>query len=105
VRVHLAGEHAAELESLGALLQQVEVGDDRFGRTCVLLGDREVEQLARFVQRAGQGSERFDDLRQSRAFLAQLLCALRIVPDFRVLELARYFFEPFLLGIEVKDTP
>jgi len=40
-----------------------------------------------------------------RAFLAQLLSTLRVVPDVRVFKFATYFFETFLLRLVVKDTP
>jgi hypothetical protein len=39
-----------------------------------------------------------------RALLAELLRALRIVPDARLLELARYFLETFVLVVVIKDT-
>ena len=44
-------------------------------------------------------------LLELRALLAELLRALRIVPDVRVFELARHFFEALGLRVEVKDTP
>ena len=42
---------------------------------------------------------------QPRAFTPELLGAFRVVPDFRVFELAADFRQAFLAGIEVKDTP
>jgi hypothetical protein len=39
-----------------------------------------------------------------RALLAKLLRALRVVPDARLLELARYFLETFVLVVVIKDT-
>jgi hypothetical protein len=38
------------------------------------------------------------------ALLAELLRALRVVPDARLLELARYFLETFVLVVVIKDT-
>ena len=42
---------------------------------------------------------------QRRTFFTQRLCALRLVPDVRLLQLGVYFFQAFFLGIIVKDTP
>jgi len=74
-------------------------------RALVVLADREIEQVAGFAERVGQRTNAADDALETRAFLAELLRALRVVPDVRVLELARDFFEALRLRIEVKDTP
>jgi hypothetical protein len=42
---------------------------------------------------------------QSGAVLAQTLGTLRLVPDVRILEFATNFYQLFLFGVEVKDTP
>jgi len=42
---------------------------------------------------------------QARAFLAQLLGALRVVPDVGLFEFALNFYQALRLGVEVKDTP
>ncbi len=42
---------------------------------------------------------------QARAFLAQLLGALRLVPDIGLFEFALDFYQAVRLGVEVKDTP
>jgi hypothetical protein len=39
------------------------------------------------------------------AFTAELLRALRIVPEFGLFEFALDFGQALLLGVEVKDTP
>jgi hypothetical protein len=46
-----------------------------------------------------------DDLVERRALLAQLLRALRMVPDVGIFELAADFFETLGLRLVVKDTP
>jgi len=74
-------------------------------RALVVLADREIEQVAGFAERVGQRADAADDAIEIRALLAELLRALRVVPDVRVFELARDFFEAFGLRIEVKDTP
>jgi hypothetical protein len=47
----------------------------------------------------------FHEFGQPRAFAAQILRALRIIPDVRVFQFAGYFFEALALGGVVKDTP
>jgi len=42
---------------------------------------------------------------EPRPLLAELLRALLVRPDSRVLELAVYFFEPLDLDIVLKETP
>jgi hypothetical protein len=105
VRVHLPGEHPLELERLDALRELLDVGDDRVRGALVVLRDRELEQLAGFADAALQRFELVDDLREACALAPEVLRALRVVPDVRVLELAGDFLQPLALGIEVKDTP
>ena len=42
---------------------------------------------------------------QTRALAAQILGALRIVPDIGAFEFAVYFFQTLVLDRVVKDTP
>jgi hypothetical protein len=49
-------------------------------------------------------AERADDGVEGLLLLAELLGALRVLPQLRVLELAVQRFEPVLLRFEVKDT-
>jgi hypothetical protein len=105
VRIHLAGEHALELERLDPARELLRVRDDRVRGALVVFGDRELEQLAGLDDAGLQPLELVDDLRETRALAPELLRALRVVPDVRVLELAGDFLEPFALGIDVKGTP
>jgi hypothetical protein len=105
VRVHLAGEHALELQRLDLVRQLVDVGLDRADGALVVLGRRQFEQLARFRQRAVDPAEFGDNAVQVRALAPKLLRPLGIVPDPGVLEFPAYFLEALALGIEVKDTP
>jgi hypothetical protein len=105
VRVHLATEHALELElahgrlEAGALLLELCRG------ALVALGLGHREQLER-VARAVAGAVEFaDGLGEADAFLAQFLGTLGLGPDLRVLELADYFFEAITLVIVLKETP
>jgi hypothetical protein len=104
-RIHLAGEHALELELPDFRREVVDVVVDRRNRALVVLADREIEQVAGLAERIGQRADPADDAIEIRALLAELLRALRVVPDVRIFELARDFFEAFGLRIEVKDTP
>jgi hypothetical protein len=53
----------------------------------------------------GEACERADLGFEARAFLAQLLGPLRLVPDIGLFELALDFYQALRLGVEVKDTP
>jgi len=45
-----------------------------------------------------------DDLFESGAFLAEFLGPFRVVPDFGLLELPRYFLQTLVLVVVIKDT-
>src|SRR5262249_17303111 len=71
----------------------------------VAFGFGQLQQFVRAAQALGEAADTVDDLVELGAFLAELLRALRVVPDIGILQLAAYFFETFLLGLVVKDTP
>ncbi len=78
---------------------------DRVERRVVGFGARELEQLARCrVSPVSRLRQRADDAFERFALLAELLRALRIVPDLRIFELSRDLLESHRLHIEVKDT-
>lgn len=105
VRVHLAAEHAAELQLLEDLAQTLDfVGDVVDGALVVFL-DRHVQQVAGVGQAAGQVVQGFHHLRQLGALAAEVLGVFRVVPDVGVFELAVYFDQAIMLLIVVKDTP
>jgi len=85
--------------------ERLDVARDRERGTLVAFLDGEIEQIARFGQALGQAADAADDAFEARAFLAEILRALRIVPDVGMFEFAGDFFEPLGLGLEVKDTP
>ena len=74
-------------------------------RAFVVLADSQIEQIGRLAERIGQRADAADDAIEIRALLAELLRALRVVPDVGAFELARDFLEALGLRIEVKDTP
>jgi hypothetical protein len=85
--------------------ERLDVARDRERGALVAFLDGEVEQVARFGQALGQAADAADDTLEARAFLAEVLRALGIVPDVGMFEFAGDFFEPLGLGLEVKDTP
>ena len=85
--------------------ERLDVARDRERGALVAFLDGEVEQVARFGQALGQAADAADDALEARAFLAEVLRALGIVPDVGMFEFAGDFFEPLGLGLEVKDTP
>ena len=103
--VHLAGEHALELELVDARRVLLDVGDHGIGRVLVVLALGQVEQLARAGQALDEVADAVDGLVEQRALAAEGLRALGFVPDVRVLELAADFFQALALGVVVKDTP
>jgi len=73
-------------------------------RRVVPVRARELEQLPRVGQAAIDAAEGADDGLERLFLLAELLRALRVVPQPGVLELAVQRREPAFLGLEVKDT-
>jgi hypothetical protein len=64
-----------------------------------------LQQLIGPAQTIVEVADAVDDLVELRAFLAELLGALGVIPDVGIFQLASYFFETFALGVVVKDTP
>ena len=90
--VHLAGEHALEFELVDVRGKLFDIGRDRERGAFVALGDRHLEEFGGAGQRVGQALDAADDFFELRAFAAQLLRALRVVPDGRAFQLAADFF-------------
>jgi hypothetical protein len=105
VRVHLAREHALELETRDVALESVDVLLDGSDRSFVALGFRELEQLERLVQARLQAIEGADDRFELVALPSELLRALRVGPDRRILEFPQDLGQPFRAALVVKDTP
>jgi hypothetical protein len=61
VRVHLAGEHAAEFELLELFADAADLADHVAERRVVLLLDRELVQLRGLVERLADAVELVDD--------------------------------------------
>src|SRR5690348_3242165 len=104
-RVHLAGEHALELQLADLRLQLVQVVDHRLRGVVIAVGDGHLQQVAGVVQAGSQRVDAVDDGVQSGAFAAQFLRVGRVVPHGGALQFAGYFFQALALGGVVKDTP
>ena len=94
-----------EFELVDFLAEFLDILGDRNRGAFVAFGDGEVEQIAGFAQAVGQAADAADDAIELRAFLAQILRALRVVPDVGAFEFASDFFETFGLCLVVKETP
>jgi hypothetical protein len=105
VRVHLAREHALELELRDLALEARDVLLDGADRAIVGLRLGELEQLAGLAQPAAQAIERADDRLELGAFATEFLGALRVLPDRRVLQFPQDLRKPLAAPFVVKDTP
>jgi hypothetical protein len=105
VRVHLAREHALELEPGDRVLETSDVALDGLRGVLVLLRFGEAEQLARIDQACAELVERADDRFEFRALAPELLRTLGPIPDGRVFELPQDFGESLAAALIVKGTP
>jgi len=104
VRVHLAGKHALELETLHLGGQSPRIGFDLPGSACIGFLGRQFRKLTRIAQPARQLIQTRDDLLELRALPAKILRAIRVVPNAGLFELAGYFLQPLVLVLVIKDT-
>jgi hypothetical protein len=105
VRVHLAREHALELELGHFAVDAAEVVLDRLRRARVRLGLRQVEQFTRLGQPLPQLVERRDDAFELGPLAAEFLSTVGLLPDGGVFEFAQDLGQPLALAIVVKGTP
>jgi hypothetical protein len=105
MRVHLAAEHALELEMPHGSFQMLSLALDVGRCRRVTLAGGELEQLGRLADTGGGAVDFLDVSAQARAFAPELLGARGIRPDGRILQLARNLFEPLALAIVLKETP
>jgi hypothetical protein len=75
------------------------------GKSCfVVLGARELEQLAGVGDAAADALQRLDDRLERFLFPADFLRALLVLPEPGIFQLPVQGREALLLGFEVKDT-
>ncbi|MGH8288674.1 MAG: hypothetical protein ACREV7_06545 [Steroidobacteraceae bacterium] len=104
MRVHLPAEHALELEAPHIALEPLGIPVDVARRGLITLRFGELEELRRIGNALGGAIELRDVGGESRALLAELLRALRLGPDGRVLELPPYLLEALFLVVVLKET-
>ncbi len=85
--------------------QSFDIGIHGQRGALVFLGNGKIEQVAGLAETVGQAADAADDALERGAFLAQILGALRVVPDIGAFEFATDFLEPLGLGRVVKETP
>jgi hypothetical protein len=105
VRVHLAREHALELELRDLALETRDVLLDGADHALVGVGLGEFEQFAGLAQPGAETVERTDDRLEPGALAPEFLGTLRVLPDRRVLELPQDLGESLAAPVVVKDTP
>jgi hypothetical protein len=104
VRVHLAREHAPELEPRDLGSDSVYLADQVGEQRRVVFLAREPVQLLSLAERLVDAAQRADDALELRALAAEVLRALGVRPDIRIFELAVDLFETLALRVEVKGT-
>jgi len=104
-RIHFTREHAPEFQLADARFQPVHVVRDGSDGGIVTFVGGQLQQLTGVVEPVGNAIQAFHEVGKACPLAAQILRALRIVPDLRVFQFASYFFEAFALDRVVKDTP
>jgi hypothetical protein len=98
-------EHALQLQLAHAGFEPIGVLLNFGGGGFVVLALGELEQLGSVGDPLGGAVDFLELGGELGAFAAQLPCFVRVLPDGRVFQLAAYFFETFLLGVVLKETP
>jgi len=105
MRIHLAGEHPAELEPLDLLLDLVDVGADGTHELGIAFRFRKLEQFLRLGEAVLEPVERLDDGLEACTLAPEFLRPVRVVPDARILEFPQDLRQPLAAPLVVKDTP
>jgi hypothetical protein len=105
VGIHLAAEHALQLELAHVAFEVARLALDVAGRALIVLAFCELEQLGGVGYALCRAIDLLELGRQACAFLAEQLCAIRRGPDGGILELAADLFQAFLLQVVFKETP
>jgi hypothetical protein len=84
--------------------QAVDVGLDFLGSDGIRLFGGQFQEFRRVAQAALEAIQAAYDLLELGAFLAQLLRAIRVIPDAGLLELALYFLQSLVFVVVIKDT-
>jgi hypothetical protein len=105
VRVHLAVEHALELEAAHALFERdglpLDVPRGRF----VLFAFGEIQQLGGIRDGLGGAIQLTELGGQLGAFAPELLSLVGVLPDGGIFQLAIDLLEALFPGVVLKETP
>jgi hypothetical protein len=93
-----------ELQSFHFRRESGGVPFDFVGRPGIGLVGREFQQFSGVAQPAADPVQTLNDALQLRSLPPQLLGAVSIVPNARLLEFPGYFLKPLMLIIVIKDT-
>jgi hypothetical protein len=105
VGIHFAAEHALEFEPPDVGLERPGVALDVTRGGLIILALGQLEELGGIADGGFGAIELIELGGEPRTLASQLLGALGGAPDRRVLQLAAYFLETFLLAIVLKETP
>jgi hypothetical protein len=105
VRIHLAAEHALQLEVSHLAFEGSRIALDVARGRFVVLALGQLQQLLGVGDALARRVELGELDRQARPFATQLLRLVRLVPDTGVFQLAADFFQPLLLAVVLKETP
>jgi hypothetical protein len=103
--IHVAREHAAELELADAPLEAIQVGGHGIQGVGIALLGGHLQQIGSVAQPGVQLLDGDHDLLQRHALATERLGTLGVGPDVRVFELPQDLGQPLLLAGVVKDTP
>jgi hypothetical protein len=105
VRVHLAVEHALQLEAPYPALEPRGIALDVLRGGLVLFALGELEELCGIRDGLGCPIQLPKLGGQLGAFAPELLCLLRVLPDCGILQLAIDLLQALLLAVVLKETP
>jgi hypothetical protein len=105
VRVHLAAEHALQLETANLPFEPLGVAANVLSGGLIGLPLGQLEEFLRIADALGGAINLRDIGAEAGALLTQLLRALRLRPDGRVLQLSPYLLEALFLAVVLKETP
>jgi hypothetical protein len=105
VRIHLAVEHALQLELAYSPLEPCGILLDVRGSALVVFAFRKLKELCGIGDGLGSPVQLLELGGELGAFATELTGLVRVLPDRGILQLSAYLFEAFLLRVVLKETP
>jgi hypothetical protein len=105
VCIHLAIEHALELEAAHAPFEAARIALDVARGTLIVLAFGQLEQLGRIGDGLGRAVELGKLGGQPGTLAAQLLRLVRFLPERGIFQLAIDLLEALFLRVVLKETP